>query len=298
MPDGERIITCSLDGTLRIWNLESGKQIGRDWRDGDSWVWTIALSPDGKKLVSGGSDGAVRLWDIDTCKVITKWTGHTILVASVWWSRDGRRVLSGSDDGTARQWDVENKETIASIKTGHTRVWAVVYSPDSSLIATGGPDAPWTGEHTESSVQVWDTKILGELVATLKGHIREVRCLAWTKTLISGSYDYSIRTWNTKTWKQIAVLEDTCYVMEIAISYDRILSSVSGDNAARLWNLDNGKAIGSPLQHPEQANCVLFSVDGQLLTTGCDDKNAYSWDIATIVRGAGLNDLLSDPTVS
>lgn len=109
LPDGERIITCSLDGTLRIWSLESGKQIGRDWRDGDSWVWTIALSPDGKKLVSGGSDGAVRLWDIDTCKVITKWTGHTILVASVWWSRDGRRVLSGSDDGTARQWDVENK---------------------------------------------------------------------------------------------------------------------------------------------------------------------------------------------
>lgn len=56
---------------------KSGKQIGKDWRDGDSWVWTIALSPYGKKLVSGSSDGAVRLWDIDTCKVITKWTGHT-----------------------------------------------------------------------------------------------------------------------------------------------------------------------------------------------------------------------------
>lgn len=195
-------------------------------------------------------------------------------------------------------WDVENKDTIASIKTRHTRVCAVVYSPDSSLIAIGGRDAPWTGEHAESSVQVWDAKT-GELVATLKGHTREVRCLAWTKTLISGSYDYSIRTWNTKTWKQITVLEDTCYVMDIAISAnDHILASVSGDNAARLWNLDNGKAISSPVQHAEQANCVLFSVDGQLLTTGCGDKNAYSWDIATIVRGAGLDDLLSDPTVS
>lgn len=103
LPDGQRIITCSLDGTLRMWNLESGKQIRKDWRDGDSWVWTIALSPYGKKLVSGSSDVAVRLWDIDTCKVITKWPGHTKLVASVWWSRDGRRILSGSDDGTARQ---------------------------------------------------------------------------------------------------------------------------------------------------------------------------------------------------
>jgi WD40 repeat protein len=103
--------------------LKSGKQIGEDWRDGESKVERIALSPDGKKVVSGSWDGAVRLWDIDTCKVIAKWTGHTQLVASVSWNRDGRSVLSGSDDGTARQWDVESGETIpASIKTGHNAV--------------------------------------------------------------------------------------------------------------------------------------------------------------------------------
>ncbi|KAG2747303.1 WD40 repeat-like protein, partial [Suillus brevipes Sb2] len=129
LPGGQRIITCSLDGSLRVWNVKSGKQIGEDWRDGDSEVYSIALSPDGKKVVSGSRDGAVRLWDIDTCKVVKKWTGHTGTVWSVCWSRDGRRVLSGSYDGTARQWEVESGETIenilASIETGHKEVYAV-----------------------------------------------------------------------------------------------------------------------------------------------------------------------------
>jgi WD40 repeat protein len=82
-----------------VWNLESGKQIGKDWRDGESEVKSIALSPDGQKVVSGSYDSAVRLWDIDTGKVIAKWMGHTRSVLSVRWSRDGQRVLSGSKDG-------------------------------------------------------------------------------------------------------------------------------------------------------------------------------------------------------
>ncbi|OAX37802.1 hypothetical protein K503DRAFT_866619, partial [Rhizopogon vinicolor AM-OR11-026] len=57
-------MTCSGDSSLRMWNLKSGQQIGKDWRDGKSGVYAITLSPDGKQLVSGSDDGAVRLWDI------------------------------------------------------------------------------------------------------------------------------------------------------------------------------------------------------------------------------------------
>ncbi|KAG2757645.1 WD40 repeat-like protein [Suillus brevipes Sb2] len=310
LPGGQRIITCSVDGSLRLWNSKTGKQTGEDWRDGDSPVWSIALCPDGKKVVSGSLDGAVRLWDIDTGKVVTKWTGHTEGVESVCWSRDGRRVLSGSDDGTARQWEVESEETmpepleniLASIETGHNNVLAVVYSPDTTLIATSGQDGPWTGEPIESSVKVWDSKT-GKLVATLKGHTDIVWCLAWTKdrkTLISGSFDHSIRTWNTTNWQQTAVLDEhTSVVHAIAISpNDRILASSSYDKTARLWNLDNGQLISSPLQHADDVNCVSFSAGGKQLATGCDDNNAYIWDVAAILREAGLDDLLSDPKSS
>ncbi|KIK47980.1 hypothetical protein CY34DRAFT_8627 [Suillus luteus UH-Slu-Lm8-n1] len=125
LPDGQRMVTCSLDGSLREWNLKSGKQIGEDWQDGDGGVPAIALSPDGTKVVSGSEDGEVRLWDIDTGKVIATWTGHTTIACSVCWSRE----------------DVENGKTILGpIKTAHKTVFAVVYSPDTTIFATAGDD--------------------------------------------------------------------------------------------------------------------------------------------------------------
>ncbi|KAG1853799.1 WD40-repeat-containing domain protein [Suillus tomentosus] len=232
--------------------------------------------------------------------------GHTEPVWSVCWNLDGRRVLSGSSDGTARQWDVESGEIILEpIETGHTVVWAVVYSPDMSMIATGGHDGPRTIRALpgaiECSIKIWNTKT-GELVATLKGHTSIVSCLAWTKdgkTLISGSSDNSIRTWNTKTWKQTALLEaHTDLVFAIAISpNDRILASASLDGTALLWNLDNGQPFGPPLRYAQYdwIESISFSEDGKLLATGCGNKNACKWDVAAIVTEAGLDDLLSDP---
>jgi len=128
-------------------------------------------------------------------------------------------------------------------------------------------------------------------------HAQDVNCLAWTangRTLISGSRDDTIRTWDTSTWRQLAVLTGhTNTVCGIAISPNgRILASASWDNTARLWNLENGQLIGSTLHHPDVVNCVSFSTDGTLLVTGCDDKSAYAWDIAAIIEGAGLKELL------
>src|ERR1700709_816559 len=77
LPGGQRMMTCSEDGSLRVWDLQSEQQMGNDWRDGESAVYAIGLSPDGKKVVSGSADGTTRLWDVDTGKVVAKLTGHT-----------------------------------------------------------------------------------------------------------------------------------------------------------------------------------------------------------------------------
>jgi len=74
---GRRIMTYSSDGSLRVWDLKTGEQIGDAWQDGGNVALVIALSLDGKKAVCGCEDGAVRLRDIDTSKIIAKWTGHT-----------------------------------------------------------------------------------------------------------------------------------------------------------------------------------------------------------------------------
>ncbi|KAG2054825.1 WD40 repeat-like protein [Suillus hirtellus] len=102
LPDRQRIITCSGDGSLRLWDLESGAQIGDEWRD-------------------EGDDAP----DVGTGTVIIKWKEHAQAVESVCWSPNGEQVVGGSFDGTVRVWDVKNGEAIQGlnpIETGHQHV--------------------------------------------------------------------------------------------------------------------------------------------------------------------------------
>ncbi|KAG2054861.1 WD40 repeat-like protein [Suillus hirtellus] len=298
LPGGQRIITCSADRSLRLWDLESGAQIGSEWRDeGDEAAMiAMSLSPNGKTIASGSYDGTVRLWDVETGKVIVKWKEHTSFVQSVCWSPNGGRVVSGSDDGTARAWDVKSGKPVEGlnpIKTGYKSVYAVSYSPEASMIVTGGDN--------ENGFKIWNAKT-GELLSTIKLD-QSVWGLTWTsdeKKLIAGLLggEYSIEIFDTATWQQIAVLKGHRFVVESITLFpnNRLLASTSSDRTARLWNLDTNLQIGPPLQHKNDVTCAAFSADGKLLSTaGWQDKNAYIWDIQAILKTAGLEDLLLIP---
>ena len=294
--DGRHIITCSDDGSLRLWERESGAQMGNDWRDveDEKGVCIIALSPNGETIASGSSHGMVKLWNIEMRKVIAKWTGHTKVVSSVCWSRDGKCVVTGSYDGTARVWDVESGETVLGpITTGHQRIDAVAYSPDASNFATGG--------YHEGAVKIWDAGT-GELLSTLKQD-SWVWSLVWTSDqnkLLTGNDNGSITIFTTATWQQIAMLEnhtDAVFALSL-FQNDRLLASASYDNTARLWNLDTNLPVGPPLQHQDFVYRTAFSADGKFLATACDDRNAYVWDVHTILQEAGLEELLSVPNAS
>ncbi|KAG2338918.1 WD40 repeat-like protein [Suillus weaverae] len=294
LPGGRRIITCSGDSSLRLWDLESGAQIGDEWRDeGDSApVLTMALSPNGGTVASGSQDGTVRLWDVETGKVVVKWRGHTGFVKSVCWSLNGERVVSGGWDGTTRVWDVKSGEPVQGlnpIETGQGSVYAVSYSPNTTMIATCG---------FKGRIKIWDAKT-GEHLSTIK-HRLPAWSLAWTsdeKKLIAGLRNGSIWIFDTATWQQIALLEGhTQPVYSISLfPNDRLLASTSWDNTARLWSLDTNLQVGPPLQHEDYVECAAFSADGRLLSTACNDNNVYVRDIQAILKTVGLEDLLSIP---
>jgi WD40 repeat protein len=133
-PDGSWLASGGSDGTLRIWDVATGRErvplaAARD-------VTAVAVAPDGSWLVSGGSDGTVRIWDVATSRERATLTDQAGRVTAVAVAPDSAWLAVGGGDGTVRIWDVATLKTRAQMRVDgsvNASVWL-----GSDALAVGG----------------------------------------------------------------------------------------------------------------------------------------------------------------
>ncbi|MCQ3974873.1 MAG: hypothetical protein DPW09_15640 [Anaerolineae bacterium] len=269
-PDGNRFVTGSLDGTIRIWETTTGKEVLRMTHE--SQVGAMSLSPNGKWLATG-SGRTLMVWNVATGKELTRRV-HDSLVEAVAFSPDGKWLATGSFDGSVRLWEGSTSREVPL--TGHgDEVWAVTFSPDSKWLATGS----WDG-----SAKVWKVDS-GEVVARLN-HENGLLTIAFSpdgKWLATGSLDGIVRVWEVTTGKEITRMAHYGSVETVIFSPDgKWLASGAGgyDNSARVWEIATGKEVAR-MKHEGSVQALAFSPDSKWLTTGSLDNTARIWDIVT-----------------
>ncbi|KIJ07993.1 hypothetical protein PAXINDRAFT_89525, partial [Paxillus involutus ATCC 200175] len=92
---GKRIVTCSLDKMVRLWDVEKGEQEGTSMVH-RGMVYGLAVTRDGKRILSSGDDKRIRVWDVETQKPIEEWAGYyTGELGCISLSPDDRLAASG-----------------------------------------------------------------------------------------------------------------------------------------------------------------------------------------------------------
>jgi tetratricopeptide (TPR) repeat protein len=191
-PDGTRAVSASWDKTVRVWDVESGKELRV--LEGHMWlIHSVVFMPDGKHALYGSEDQTVRLWNIETGEEMRRFAGHGSWVLSVAVSTDGRLVLSGGSDGTIRLWSVARGKELRRFGGQMGLVQSVAFTPGGTHALSGEYTLP--GENT--LMRVWEVES-GLEMARFTGHTKliwSVACASDGTIAATASADQTIRIW-------------------------------------------------------------------------------------------------------
>lgn len=308
--DTDKILTGSDDTNINVYDTKTGALRTRlEGHEGGVW----ALQYEGNTLVSGSTDRSVRVWDIEKGKCTQIFQGHTSTVrclvilkpTQIGETLDGQPIMMPKEE-----------LIITGSRDSSLRVWKLPKPGDRNIMQTG----PSSNDHDNPY-----------FIRALTGHHHSVRAIAaHGDTLVSGSYDCTVRVWKISTGDVLQRLTGhTQKVYSVVLDHarNRCISG-SMDTMVKVWSLDTGACIFTleghaslvgllDLSHgrlvsaaadstlriwdPENGQCknillahtgaiTCFQHDGQKVISG-SDRTLKMWNVKT---GECVKDLLTD----
>jgi WD40 repeat protein len=260
-PDGKHMISTSSDKTIRLWDLEAGKEIEEARIVREQGVCAVGVSRDGHWIITAGGDfrdgsGELEAREVDT-GIVKTFNGHSREVTCIDISLDSKQLASGSFDGAARIWSLDTGELVAGpFEHDDWNHWISVvrFSQNLKKLAVRGP----------GTLQLWDIQAqkLDRRVGNSSG--REVVFFTptpvfWTakdRTIVTAfAFNTESRLSDTIYEFDSSTLETvgtpfeghTHHVSGLALSFDyALLTSTSYfDGTIKLWAFESRQLLAS-----------------------------------------------------
>ncbi|KAG2351080.1 WD40-repeat-containing domain protein [Suillus spraguei] len=286
-PDGQRMISGSLDKTTRQWDLKAGEEIEGARDVCKNKVYVVAVSRDGRWVVTGGGDlhgGELTSCDVKT-GIVKIFEGHSREVNTVDISADSTLLASGSDDKTVRIWNLETGKLVAGPFKSIGRVGAVRFSPDFKKLAVkldwGVCLEVWDIQSCKLDVRIGNPNVGGTTLTPVFWTNKNKDIIAafeFCSTEFQDLYDLAktIYEFDAVTLETVGTAFEghTNTIWGLTLSLDgALLASASYDNTIKLWAFVSRELLASfDIQNPFG---LMLSSDSLQLVYTTHTKDDY-----------------------
>ncbi|KAJ4341503.1 U3 snoRNP protein [Ascochyta clinopodiicola] len=282
-------------GQLLVWEWQSESYVLKQQGHFDS-MNTIAYSPEGQRIITAADDGKIKVWDVNSGFCVVTFTEHMGGVTACEFAKRGSVLFTASLDGSVRAWDLIRYRNFRTF-TAPSRLSfsSLAVDPSGEVVCAGSIDT--------SDIHIWSVQT-GQLLDTLSGHEGPVSSLAFSpdaSTLVSGSWDKTVRVWNifarTQTSEPLQLMAD---VLSIAFRPDsKQIAVTTLDGQLTFWNVsdaaqENGvdarrdvsggrkmsdRRTAANVAGTKSFTAVRYSADGSCVLAGGNSKYICLYDV-------------------
>lgn len=276
-PDSETIATGSIDGSIRLWDINSGQLVKTLINGHYESLTTICYSPDGSTIATGGSDHSVRLWNTDKENLIGTIAEHNGKIISLSFTENNNTIISVGEKSSVYHWNVVNQKLKLSFSYKNATTISGNFSNDKELITLGLTSDCYIINSTT-----------GEIKSNLVEHRHNVNCVSLSpdgKFLASGTSGASgdlLRIWSVEKEdiiKTLMIGQDWMRHVSFSPKGDTLVANSYG--TVLMWYTSNWQLRCRFSEHGLITNGISYSPDGKTLAVGDDRGFIHLWDIAS-----------------
>lgn len=268
LPDGKRGASVSWDGSVRIWDLASGKPLRALWPPRQQMLNCLAISPDGKLLAAGGTYNRMYLWDTDTFEHLGENQTTANAIAAVAFAADGKRLFANAARGEVWEFPVPIGPPLAKYRVLENGVAGIYPLADGKRILC----CSWG----QTDFVLWD-RVKKTALQTFAGNpkFHTVALAPFHDGTRAASIDWNgvLRVWSLDTGKKLsqvhahvgpAIRGTAVHVLH----NDRWLLTTGEDKTICIWDAQTLTRLYQARADHLVTSQSAVSRDGRLLLTG------------------------------